>query len=182
MPILKAGLRAQGLRVHRRHLAVRDLQRSRGVDEELRATRASTTSRSSQADFVPLRAEITTEYERRRASRSVTHARRQLGAAAQASPRTTIRPIATRLRVRARAPEAKGEVVTGLLYIAARLEGPARPQQHGADAADADPVRAAHARRGGAGEAAEALPLIGPPGAAEGILFPHGVGKRRSRH
>ena len=35
VPIIKAGL-AHGLRVHRRHLAVRDLQRPRGLDQELR--------------------------------------------------------------------------------------------------------------------------------------------------
>ena len=36
VPILKAGLAHNGLRVRRRHLAVRDLQRSRGLDQELR--------------------------------------------------------------------------------------------------------------------------------------------------
>ena len=39
---------AQRLRLHRRDLAVRDVQRSRGLDQELRATRARTTSRSSR--------------------------------------------------------------------------------------------------------------------------------------
>ena len=36
VPILKAALVAQRLRVRRRHLAVRDVQRSRGLDQELR--------------------------------------------------------------------------------------------------------------------------------------------------
>ena len=36
VPILKAGLAHTGLRVRRRHLAVRDLQRPRGLDQELR--------------------------------------------------------------------------------------------------------------------------------------------------
>ena len=36
VPMIKAGLSAQGLRVHRHHLAVRDLQRPRGLDQELR--------------------------------------------------------------------------------------------------------------------------------------------------
>ena len=36
VPILKAGLRHNGLRVHRRHLAVRHVQRSRRLDQELR--------------------------------------------------------------------------------------------------------------------------------------------------
>ena len=36
VPMLKAGLRAQGVCVHRRHLAVRHVQRPRGLDQELR--------------------------------------------------------------------------------------------------------------------------------------------------
>ena len=36
VPILKAALIAQGLRLRGRHLAVRDLQRPRGIDQELR--------------------------------------------------------------------------------------------------------------------------------------------------
>ena len=41
VPILMAGLRHQGLRLHRRDLAVRHLQRSQRVDQELRAHESS---------------------------------------------------------------------------------------------------------------------------------------------
>ena len=46
VPIIKAGLAHSGLCVHRRHLAVRHLQRSRRLDQELRLHARARTSRS----------------------------------------------------------------------------------------------------------------------------------------
>ena len=93
VPILKAALAPQGVRARRRDLALRDLQRPRGLDEELPHTRKHHARRSCSADFVPprTRSPPTTPPARPPA---VTHARRQHGAAAQGRPRTTTPPTA----------------------------------------------------------------------------------------
>ena len=81
VPILKAALAHQGLRADRRHLAVRDVQRSRGVDQELPAhAQAPARGRAGR-----LRAAGAGDHRRLRGG-DTTHrddARRQHGALAQ---------------------------------------------------------------------------------------------------
>ena len=102
VPILKAGAVAQGLRVRRRHLAVRDLQRSRGLDQELRLhAREQRRGRAGR-----LRAAGHGDHRRVRAGHGQQRhdARRQLGAAAEG--RRGLRPDRPRprLRLHPRAP------------------------------------------------------------------------------
>ena len=61
VPLIQAATEAPRLRAHRRALAVRDLQRSRGLDQELRL-HARALRAGVHADFVPLEREITVDY------------------------------------------------------------------------------------------------------------------------
>ncbi len=65
-PDPQGGPLAQGVRAHRRHLALRDLQRPRGLDQELpqhaQEDAADRERRLRGPDFVPPAAEITADY------------------------------------------------------------------------------------------------------------------------
>ena len=92
VPILKAGLAHRRLRVHRRHLAVRHVQRSRGLDQELRL-HARAQRRDRAGRFRPAGGG---DHDRLRGGQRPQRddARRQLGAPAQGGARTTTPPIA----------------------------------------------------------------------------------------
>ena len=105
----------EGFALHRRHLALRDLQRSRGLDQELRASRASTIMRRSMPTTCRRRRRSA---RRRQQARCMTVAMHDGSRVAAAQGRRRLRSDRSRRRLRATCArrQAQGEIVTGLLY------------------------------------------------------------------
>ena len=115
VPILKAGLTHNGLRVRRRHLAVRHVQRSRGLDQELRLhARAQRGGRAGR-----LRAAGRRDYDRRTMPGSVRSVRLHDGSWVRLRKMADDYDPTDRDRAYSyiRERDKHGEIVTGLLYL-----------------------------------------------------------------
>ena len=157
VPILKAGLAHKRLRVHRRHLAVRDVQRPRRLDQELRLhPRAERRGRAGRLRAAGRRRSPPTT-SRAPCSSVMLHDGswvRLRKVAEDYDPTDRDRAYAY---IRERQKE--GEVVTGLLYLSPDSSDVHEQNDTVATPLTQLPLRAAVPGQRRAGEAAGALPV-----------------------
>ncbi len=133
VPLIKAAIEHQGRGLHRRASALRRVQQPRRLDQELRLrARAQRGGEPPRLHDRP-RADHTSTTRPARVEMVEQHdgsmlALRKLDADYDPHDRLAAMSF---LQQRA----AKGEIVTGLLYVDPRGRGPARPSQHGRGAA-----------------------------------------------
>ena len=128
VPLIKGALRHRGAALHRRHQPVRRLQQPRRQHQELRlraraqrggepASTSCRTATRSRAEYAPGEVIEVTQHDG-----SVLRLRK-LAAGYDAGDR-----LAAMSHIAAH--EARGEILTGLLYVDAARRGPARPSEY----------------------------------------------------
>ena len=141
MPLIKAGLMHKGFALDRRHLAVRDVQRPRGLDEELRV-HARALPRGRARGLRPAARQIKAAYAEGEAMPVAMHD----------GSRIVLRkldqqydPTSSRQGLRVFREKFQGRRdCDGLLYIDEDPQGHAGADEHGHDAARAAAAESLH--------------------------------------
>jgi 2-oxoglutarate ferredoxin oxidoreductase subunit alpha len=157
----QGGPQSQGLRAGRRHLALRDLQRSRGLDQELHA-HAQAPAPVVHADFVPFASRRSAPSYPEGTSQAGEDARRQRGALLQGGEGLRPGPIATSVLAYLAGAPALGRGADGPALHRRRSGGDARGSEDGGHAALGAAVRDALPGQRRAREADVRLPLSAP--------------------